>query len=254
MHIDATLANKTIIVTRPLTKIQNLCMQLEARQAKVVHFPVISISPIIELETAEKILQRIVNYNLVIFISVNAVNCCVSIAQQLNIGLAKCSMAAVGSATKLALESHGYKVDISPEQKFSSEALLEHTALQNISQQNILIVRGLGGREFLRQELEQRGAKVDYLEVYERKLPTSRNPIDLSTLSNNDSRVLIYSAESAQNLWSLCTQDEQKWLQSTTIVAASERIANNLSSARFTKRPIIAKNPSDEAMLQALTD
>ncbi len=254
MHIDAALANKTIIVTRPLTKVQNLCMQLEARQAKVVHFPVISISPVTDLETAKKTLQQIANYNYVIFISANAVNYSIRIAEELNINFKNCNLASVGSATKHTLESHGYKVEISPERKYSSEALLEHVALQNVSQQNILIVRGLGGREFLRQELEHRGANVDYLEVYERKLPTSRNPIDLSTLPQKDSRVLIYSAESAQNLWSLCTQVEQMWLQNTTIVAASERIAENLSSARFTKQPIIAKNPSDEAMLQALTN
>ena len=254
MHIDATLANKTIIVTRPLVQAQNLCMQLEARQAKVVHFPVISISPISELDTAKNILQQLDKYNLVIFISANAVNYSMSIAQSLNINFKNCNLAAVGTATKLAIEKYNYQVVISPENKFSSEALLANEALQNISQQNILIVRGLGGREHLRRELELRGAKVDYLEVYERKLPECRNPIDLSKLPVNNTRLLIYSAESAQNLWSLCTQDEQKWLQNITIVAASERIAKNLSSARFKKQPIIAENPNDEAMLQAITD
>lgn len=254
MHIDATLANKTIIVTRPLVKVQNLCMQLEARQAKVVHFPVINITPISNIEAAKKSLQQLTNYNLVIFISANAVNYTMSIAQKLDINFLNCNLAAVGSATKLALENYNYRVDITPEQKYSSQALLEHEALQNLSQQNILIARGLGGREYLRQELEQRGATVDYLEVYERTLPVSRNPIDLCTLSKTDTRVLIYSAESAQNLWSLCNQEERKWLQNITIVAASERIANNLSSDRFAKQPIIAENPSDEAMLQAITN
>ena len=254
MHIDATLANKTIVVTRPLAKVQNLCMQLEARQAKVVHFPVISIAPLAELESAKKTLQQLANYNLLVFISANAVDYALEIAHQLDINLKHCKLAAVGAATKLALEKHNYQVAISPEEQFSSEALLEHEALQNISQQNILIVRGLGGREHLREELELRGAKVDYLEVYERKLPANRNPIDLSKLCINETRILIYSAESAQNLWSLCTQDEQKWLQNITIVTASARIAKNLSSARFSKQLIIAKNPSDEAILQALSN
>ena len=254
MSSNSTLAGKTIVVTRPLAQAQQLMETLEAQQARTIHFPVIKICGIENIDSAKHQFIHLSKFQTVIFISANAVHYALPLIKELNAPLANCNLAAVGPATKLALESHGYSVDIVPKTGFNSEALLADPNLEKVSKQDILIVRGQGGREHLRQTLVSRGACVEYAEVYRRQMPENRNPIDLSQLATQNCAILLYSVESAQNLWSLCTQDEQHWLQAVTFIVASERIAKASTRVGYANNPIIAKATSDQAMLNALVD
>jgi len=254
MSSTASLADKTVIVTRPLTQAQNILELLEVRSATTIHFPVIRISAADNLDTVKQCFANLENYQIIIFISANAVHYAMTAAQELGIRFDNHVLATVGPATKVALESNGYKISITPATGFTSEDLLADPGLQNIAQQNILIVRGNGGREQLRQTLESRNAKVDYAEVYQRQIPNTRNPVELDQLSSADTAILLYSVESAQNLWSLCTPGEQQWLKMVTCIAGSMRIAESVAKLGFAKDPIIAENPSDEAMLAALNN
>ena len=252
MLYKKSLAGKTVIVTRPLAQAQNICASLEQHQATVVHFPVISITVADDINVAKKALSDFSNYHLIIFISANAVHYAVSLAKKLGLCLKNEHIAVIGPATNSALETYGYQVKIIPEYGFTSEALLTHSSLQNIDGQKILIVRGCGGREYLRQELELRGASVDYAEVYKRQLPKQRNTIDLSTLSENSTAILIYSTESLRNLWSLCNPAEQDWIKRATLIVGGKRIADAADSVEIAKNSIIAENPSDKAMLETV--
>ncbi|WP_101758476.1 hypothetical protein [Oceanicoccus sp. KOV_DT_Chl] len=42
-----------------------------------------------------------------------------------------------------------------------SETLLQHAQLQSVKQQKILIVRGIGGREYLAEQLTARGRSLN---------------------------------------------------------------------------------------------
>ena len=254
MSSKATLEGKTVIVTRPLAQAQNILELLEVQQATVVHFPVISISVSPNIKSAKQLFGNLANYQIIIFISANAVHYAMGAAQELGISFKERNLAAVGPATKTALENYGYQVAIVPQAGFTSEALLNDPALQNIAQQNILIVRGEGGREHLRETLESRNYKVDYAEVYRRQLPSERNHINLSQLPRHDTAILLYSVESIQNLWSLCTHDEQQCLTNMAHVVGSKRVAEAAARVGFAKNSIIAENPSDGAMLAALSN
>jgi len=253
MSSETTLAGKTIVVTRPLAQARKILELLEVRQAKVVHFPVISISVADNIELAKQCFSNLSNYHIIIFISANAAHYAMNTAKELDINFSNSTLAAVGQATKAALETYGCNVDIVPVAGFTSEALLNHSALQNITEQNILIVRGNGGREHLRETLESRNAQVKYAEVYKRQLPSERNNINLAKLSKHDTAILLYSIESAHNLWSLCTLEEQQWLKNVAFITGSKRIAEATTKVGFAKNSIIAENPSDEAMLAALS-
>ncbi|MFK7815470.1 MAG: uroporphyrinogen-III synthase [Gammaproteobacteria bacterium] len=252
MSSKNTLAGKTIVVTRPLAQAQNILGILEARLAKVVHFPVISICAADNIKSAKQSFNKLTDYQVIIFISANAVHYTMSIAQELGVNFEHSTLAAVGPATKTALENYGCNVAIVPSAGFTSEALLNDPALLNIAEQNIMIVRGRGGREHLRETLEARNARVTYAEVYQRQLPTERNDINLGELPQQNTAILLYSVESAQNLWSLCTHEEQQWLQNLTFITGSSRIAEATIQVGFAKNPIIAENPSDGAILTAL--
>lgn len=252
MSSKATLADKTIIVTRPLAQAQHMLESLEVNLARTVHFPVIRISATKNLDATKKQLSALASYQMVIFISANAVHYAMKAAKALDITFDNVALAAIGPATNAALESYDYQTSIVPRSGFTSEALLNEPALQDLTQQNILIVRGEGGREHLRQTLAARDAKVDYAEVYQRQLPTTRNPVELNLLSPEKTAILLYSVESAQNLWSLCNPNEQQWLTTVTFIVGSVRISDAVTKLGIAKESIIAENPSDEAMQAAI--
>ena len=252
MSANTTLAGKTIIVTRPLAQAQQLLENLESRLATTVHFPVVAIHQTENIHAVQQQFSNLAKYQTIIFISANAVHHGINLAKELGVEFSNCNLAVIGPATQRALEEYGYKVNIVPKEGFNSEALLSETSFRNIAGQNILIIRGQGGREHLRQILELRDANVEYAEVYQRKLPENRNPIHLNELPINSSVVLLYSVESAQNLWSLCSPDEHEWLKDVTFIAGSERIAEATTRVGYVNNSIIAENPSDQAMLAAL--
>jgi len=75
---------------------------------------------------------------------------------------------AVGPRTAHYLKIEG--VEVYSPSLASSEGLLAMNELQAPIGKKVLIVRGVGGRETLKEGLEGRGASVDYAEVYRREL------------------------------------------------------------------------------------
>ncbi len=252
MSFPSPLDGKTVVVTRPLTQAQNMLQLLESKQAITVHFPVMQISAADDIQNAQEKFRQIEEYDTLIFISANAVHYAISSASELGINFKQCNLAAVGPATMSALEANNYLVTIVPKSGFSSEDLLSDIALKEVKDKKILIIRGQGGRELLFDTLDSRGAIVEYAEVYQRQLPKQRNPIRLDELNAQDSAILLSSAESAQNLWSLCTEEERLWLTTVKTIVGSQRIAEAITRVGYKNNSIIADNPSDQAMLAAV--
>jgi uroporphyrinogen-III synthase len=63
------------------------------------------------------------------------------------------------------LNECGFEVDAFPSEKASSEALLALSEVKMLTDKDILIFRGKGGRETLKQGLERRNT-VEYIEAY----------------------------------------------------------------------------------------
>lgn len=252
MNNKISLNGLTVIVTRPLAQANNLCALLKNHQASIVQFPVISITSTTNINDAKKKLKAFSHYDIVIFVSTNAVHYSMSLAKELNLNLRNRHLAVIGLATKSALEAYGYQVNIYPKKGFTSEALALHPSMQSITGDNILIVRGQHGREYLREKLKSRGAIVDYAEVYQRQIPAQRNPIDLCSLPKHKTAILINSVESLQNLWALCSPQEHKWIKDVVIIVGGERIWKAADSAGLGKNSIMAQNSSDAEMLNTL--
>lgn len=243
------LTDKTIVVTRPVAQAQNLLVSLKKFTVKIVHFPTIDIRPVEDPSAPAGRFQNLATYDTVIFNSANAVHHAMALIQKLQLTFSTQCIATLGPATQAALSRYGVQTDIVPKTGFRSEDLLAQEELQG---QSILIVRGVGGREHLVRELRSRGAQVDIAEVYRRSCPATRPALNLSTCPEKESAILIYSVESARNLWTLCADDERRWVAKVALVAGSLRIAETATAIGFTKSPIIASNASDAAMLEAL--
>lgn len=250
---DAPLAGFAVAVTRPARQNDALVQQLRAAGADVAAVPLLAIEPLRAPAQRQKIdaqLRQLSDCQFAIFISQNA-------AEQLLLALAEHTLCwpatiqtfAIGSATAAFLAGHGI-VAASP-QRMDSEGLLALPALQDIAGQRGVIFRGTRGRETLAQTLRERGALVDYCELYSRQLPdfAARLWTDwLDSLQNRPALVCINSIETLGNLQAVdpCATSRDN----LTLLVPGERVASAVSAAGF-PRVCTASDATDAAMLSS---
>jgi uroporphyrinogen-III synthase len=164
-----------------------------------------------------------------------------------------CRCFAVGERTADALRVCGARV-LTPGDDMRSEALLALPELHSMAGRRVLLVRGEGGRDLLRDALCARGARVDELVCY-RRSPVAVDPPALGSLLQREHIrvILISSGEAMGHLSALLKSQENTnlALDEVTVIVPSERVAALARSAGW--RAIqVAANASDDAMLAAL--
>lgn len=253
-----------ILVTRPAHQAAGQAALLESLGAEPVLLPLLEITPVDASDPHFNLLKSKVMdldlYHKVIFISANAAICGIDLIDQywpqLPVGI---EWLAIGRQTAAQLNTLGITATQSPE-GYDSEALLSLPQLQQIKTDKILIMRGNGGREILAEQLNQRGAKVDYADLYRRTAPhyTSEQISSIiSNTSNNSAEtaplaaILITSGEALKNLAQLITDHNLTSLLHTTLVVPSERVARIAAELGYT-RVITASGPDNQAMAETV--
>lgn len=236
------LTGVRVLVTRPEAQSASLCAALEALGAVAVRLPVLQIEAIADNQDLQQVAANLAQIQKLIFISTNAVEYALPTLFAINpLILKKLSCFAVGKSTAQTLQAYGLNVKAAPP-PFNSESLLTLPELQVLSNERVVIVRGEGGRELLAESLKERGAQVEYCNVYRRVLP------QLDKIPEQVDIILITSSEGLKNLTILlgsCT-----WLRHTPLVLISERIA-----APDWQAPLFAATrASDEGLIQAVLE
>lgn len=246
------LRGRGIVVTRPAHQADILCRLLERAGARVLRFPVLEILAMQDIPAVQARFARLAEYDTVIFVSANAVQQTLALLAPAT-WPTQVKIAAIGSATARTLIECGLRVDSCPAQGFTSEALLELPEFQQLQGRRLLILRGSGGREHLRDNLIARGAQVDYLEVYRRVQAHSDPAVLLDALrSGAVDAVLLTSGESLRKLQAIIGTLGIALLHSTPLVVANERIRELAHSLGHAGPVIIAADATDAAMLDAL--
>ena len=257
-----TLKGLHILVTRPQAQALPWAKKLEALGAQVTCQAFLSIRPVTETGLQQAIIDRVLKldeYQKAIFVSQNAVHYGVGWLDrywpQMPVGL---QWFAVGASTALLLQQsleHWGVAVAAPRRAMNSEALLALPELQLVGDDKILIFRGLGGRTLLGTTLAQRGAGVDYCELYERVPPTAIDAQKLHRFKASPERpvVAVHSGETLVNLCSALTEDDQLWIRRQLLLVPGERVAG-LARARGFETIIVAENATHESMTGALHD
>ncbi len=241
-----------ILVTRPVHQANHLCQLIEDRGWNAVRFPTLSIEPMSSITMSEQ-LASLNRYDWVIFVSANAVNFALKGNNGTIARLKQVSIAAVGRATARALEAFGLTVDLLPEAGFNSEALLASPAMQQVLGLNVLIMRGLGGRELLAEELGKRGACVDYCELYKRVMPECSCDDVIALLESNSLHAItLTSGEALQNLVLMIHSHWHEQLLSVPLVVISERIKKQAETMGFEKI-VVTAGMGDTVVVETLT-
>lgn len=169
------LANLNIAVTRPREQAAGLAARIEALGGTALRFPLLEIGPPPDPSALRDFAQRAAQFQLLIFISPNAVQYGMRALRSVPHGV---RAAAVGQGSARALRALGVASVLAPRERFDSEALLGLPELQQLAGWRIAILRGDGGRELLGDTLRARGAEVEYVTCYRR----SRAVLDVAAL------------------------------------------------------------------------
>lgn len=258
----SALAGRHILVTRPAGQADGLLQAIRDHGGDAVHTPVMAIEPLHEengddqqcIRQCKQQILELDGFYAVIFISGNAVAYGLRWIDQywpqLPIDVL---WFGIGRSTVEKLKTEGIPaLDTKEHGPMDSEALLEHPELQQLLHKKILIIRGVGGREFLADQLQARGAEVRYLECYRRTIANnSTKSLSQLILERNIDTVCINSGQSLGNFLQMLGPEGKVLLSNILVVVPGERVARLAGEAGIA-RIAQAKNASDDAVLDAI--
>lgn len=241
-----------IVITRPRPAAEALAAALVREGARPFVFPALAIEDLPPSDALEIALSRLPHAAFAIFVSAHAVQKGLAAAARHGAWPAGPRIAAIGEATAQALHAAGHAEVIAPRERHDSEALLALPPMQEVTGREVVIFRGEGGREQLREVLESRGARVRYAECYRRVRPhTDATPLLQAWARGEIDAVSALSAETLANFVGLLPADAARWLRSTTLVVPHAAIAAHADARRFARVTVAA--PGAEGLVAALS-
>jgi uroporphyrinogen-III synthase len=237
--VQASLNNLTILVTRPDAQQHALLEAIAGAGGQSVSFPLLSIEGIEEKKAISSLRRQVENldrFNLLIFISTNAAQFGCDLIDsywpQFPVGI---EVLAVGPSTAEAVKERLACSVISSQTGMASEDLLELPELKAVAGKRIALFRGVGGRELLAATLRERGAEVEYFEVYKRTTVAYADDALVNKIEATGVNVITaFSGESLNRLLQLATTDEQrKRLLAIPVLVPSERVADLAAAEGF---------------------
>ena len=247
---------KYIVITRPKLQADGLAQGIKVADGHVLLFPTLEIVPVQLAQTDIEKIQHLNEIDIIIFISSNAVEHGLNHIQALTDLPEQTLLATIGTGSAKTLNTKlGKHPDIVPEENFSSEGLLATAAMQNVSNKRILIIRGDGGREHLKQTLQKRGALVEYINVYQRLKPaTSTSDLEQYLQNNQIAAIVITSAESLKNLLEMIPNKAKSLLLQVPLLLINKRLVEIAKETGFINKLFVATKASDDAIIESLKD
>ncbi|PHS20471.1 MAG: hypothetical protein COA86_00535 [Kangiella sp.] len=256
---------QSFVITRPLNQADSIIASLK-RYFVSSNFSSVSHLPLMEI-TSVKPQMPLTNsiFNGIIFISPNAVTHTVNqLSKSEWKQLIKAPLYAIGSRTSEVLENVCSDLviqtpNIQTPQKMNTEGLLAMPAFRNIDQQSWLIVKGLGGREKLKDTLIQRGAEVVELCTYQREMPDAKLSKKIALALKKKSIWIITSVQAINNLEKIMTQTASTGLnqfeinENCRIIVSSDRIKESAIKLGFNVIAV-ANNATDKQLIDCIKE
>ncbi len=242
----------TVVVTRPAAQAGRMLELASAAGAECIAYPTLQIDRVtLDDDTRARLRGR--TWDWAVFTSTNAVE---SLLEQCPAPLAT-RHAALGRATARALSQHGVRVDARPASA-NSEGLLDLPEFASLTGRGVLLVKGRGGRELLRDALRARGADVLELEVYCRSAaaPTvaATDQLQHALAGSGLLVVVVTSVEVLQALLEHVANADGARLRTRTLLVPGPRVAAAAAQLGWTGPVVAATTAEDDAMLVALAE
>ncbi len=208
--VRATMSKRLNPMSKPLTGVRvlvgrakhqagALSAELRKRGAEVLEIPFIEICKPKSFKPLDAALKRLGTYDWLILTSVNGVEAMWDRMSKLHLRntlFADVRIAAIGPATKKAIEQRGMKVDVVPKE-YIAESVVK-SLKGKVKGKRVLLVRAKVARDVIPTQLRKAGAYVDVVEAYETVLPQSSRARLRAALKNPRKRpdVVTFSSSS----------------------------------------------------------
>lgn len=243
------LSHVRVLVTRPEPQAQALTDAINEAGGHAWSMPMLGINALTETLAIKNCLLMFDQFDRIIVTSSPAARLGMDLIEQnwpqLPIHI---QWFAIGASTASELEYFGVRAVFS-NQGVNSEALLDLDSFIDVKGENVLIIKGVGGRELLAEQLANSGAHVQKLEVYRRFCPTyQRNAVVKKLESNTINVILCGSGETLTNLGYYLPIS---YRASYRLLVPSARVAKQAHGLGF-QRVTNACGASNDTMLLAL--
>jgi uroporphyrinogen-III synthase len=235
--VDQPLTGWRVLNTRARAQSAALSTLLRERGAEVIEIPTIEINPPRTYKPLDAALKKIPAYDWLILTSVNGVDAVFSRLKKLKIStdtLKHVQIAAIGPATKKAIERQGLAVAITPS-KYIAEAVVD--ALRGKTEgKKILLARAKVARDVLPNELRKTAAQVDVVEAYETKVPSAARAKIQKLFGRADNRldvVTFTSSSTAANFLQLLDKKHHNSLREIWLASIGPVTSKTLRDAGF---------------------
>jgi uroporphyrinogen-III synthase len=168
------LGGLRILVGRTRHQASALSAGLHASGAEIIEIPFIEVRPPRSYRPLDSALKKLSEYDWLILTSVNGVDAFFERLRKLRVsksGLHNLKLAAIGPATKNAIEQQGLKVDVVP-QDYIAESVVK-SLRRCIGGKRVLLARARIARDVIPRELRKMGAHIDVVEAYQTVIPES---------------------------------------------------------------------------------
>jgi uroporphyrinogen-III synthase len=171
----------TLIVTRPIVQAEAWAHRLGEQGVDTRVLPLLEIVPTSDAASVHSAWRRLAGCALVVFVSPNAAACFFDLRPEAMAWPPRTLAGSTGPGTRDVLLRAGVPPQwvMSPaedegpgEPRFDSEGLWERLSARPWNGQQVLIVRGDGGRDWLADTLREHGADVGFVQAYQRRAPS----------------------------------------------------------------------------------
>ena len=217
------LSGRTVVVTRAAAQAAPFVSLLEAAGARVLEAATIAIEPPASWAPLDAALERLDDYQWVVFTSVNGVR---MVARRLDerglgwSGFASKRVAAIGPATARALAVHGVRTELVPDE-YRAEALVERLRAEVHPGDGVLLPRAARTRDLLVRELTRFGARVDEVPAYEtHTVRDAAGPLRAALGAGEVDVVTFTSSSTVLSFVRLFSAEErERWFPRLTVAA-----------------------------------
>ena len=183
------LTGLRVLVGRAPHQASALSSGLHALGAEVVEIPFIEIRKPRSYQSLDAALSHIRIYHWLILTSVNGADAVWQRLKTLRIdkqALQHLKVAAIGPATRTAIEKRGIKVTVVP-RRYVAESVVE-SLRDRVEGKRVLLARARVARDVIPRELRDLGAEVDVVEAYETVIPRSSRVLIRELLKDEGQR------------------------------------------------------------------
>lgn len=245
-----------VLMTRPLNSAQEFATELRMKGGNPIIFPTFVIESCVLKNNETALYETLKNQSLLIFTSQAAVSVLSPILKILaNNFPGELKIAAIGETTARKLQALNLPVHFVPQESYNSEAFFSELKTSLKYQNDVMVVKGEEGRDFLIQQFIRTNVKVNELNVYRRVAIGGREHwLNLLFVNDCVDIILATSQVALKNLFDETLMTVRTPLLEAPVLAASERVKRYAQDLGFRGDIITVHKMSSPNLIQSLIE